>query len=201
MASPFERTKIAQLHQKLKSFAKEKNITLEKDTANMQAREKQVVTRTFHKAGIVVPYNKKSQLGYRDLAVTDSKLPEGGNYLNYDDYVQLNGNVKYIIRITGELRKVLKQIENPPDPDARKTPLSKLEEVIRLATIAADECDFGTVLELGHDLFSSGISYVQNKTLNLLSLAYTLLQRAPFLEILQAHLKDRRRSLSASVLE
>lgn len=62
------------LHQKLKSFAKEKKITLEKKTANMQDREKKIVTRAFHKAGIVVPYNKKTQLGYRDLAITDSKL-------------------------------------------------------------------------------------------------------------------------------
>lgn len=74
LASPFEKIHITQLHQKLKDFAKEKNISLEKKTENMEAREKKVVARTFHKAGIVVPYNKKTQLGYRDLAVTDSKL-------------------------------------------------------------------------------------------------------------------------------
>lgn len=74
LATPFEKTRITMLHQKLKSFAKEKKITLEKKTANMQDREKKIVTRTFHKAGIVVPYNKKTQLGYRDLAITDSKL-------------------------------------------------------------------------------------------------------------------------------
>ena len=45
----------------------------------MQAREKQTVTRTFHRAGIVVPYNKKTQLGYRDLAVTDSELFPSNN--------------------------------------------------------------------------------------------------------------------------
>lgn len=39
----------------------------------MRLREKKVVARTCHKAGIVVPYDKKTQLGYRDLAVTDSK--------------------------------------------------------------------------------------------------------------------------------
>ncbi|KOC64422.1 UPF0609 protein [Habropoda laboriosa] len=172
LTSPFDRLRLAQLHQKLRNFAKERKITLEKKTINMQAREMQVVARTFHKAGIVVPYNKKTQLGYRDLAVSNS-----------------------------ELHKILKQIEHPPIPEARKTPMLKLEEVIRLTIIAADECDFGTVLELGHDLFSSGISYVQTKALNLLALAYNLLQKPQFLEIAQAHLKDRRKSLNLSVIQ
>lgn len=172
LATPFNKLQLAQLHQKLRSFAKERKITLEKKTTSMQAREMQVVARTFHKAGIVVPYNKKTQLGYRDLAVSDS-----------------------------ELQKLLKQIEHPSVPEARKTPMSKLEEVIRLAIIAADECDFGTVLELGHDLFSSGVSYVQPKALNLLTLAYNLLQKPQFLEIAQAHLKCRRKSLDLSVIQ
>ncbi|XP_017888758.1 histone PARylation factor 1 [Ceratina calcarata] len=172
LASPFEKPRISKFLQRLKNFAKEKNISLEKKTAGMQAREKKVVARTFHKGGIVVPYDKKTQLGYRDLTVTDN-----------------------------ELQKLLKQIEHPPTPEARKTPISKLEEVIRLATIAADECDFGTVLELGHDLFSSGVSHVQTRALNLLSLAYGLLQRPEFQEIARAHLKNRRKSLEPSVLQ
>ncbi|CAK9803266.1 Histone PARylation factor 1-like [Anthophora quadrimaculata] len=172
LATPFNKLQLAQLHQKLRSFAKERKITLEKKTTSMQAREMQVVAKTFHKVGIVVPYNKKTQLGYRDLAVSDN-----------------------------ELQKLLKQIEHPPVPEARKTPMSKLEEVIRLAIIAADECDFGTVLELGHDLFSSGVSYVQPKALNLLTLAYNLLQKPQFLEIAQAHLKCRRKSLDLSVIQ
>ncbi|XP_033364755.1 histone PARylation factor 1 isoform X1 [Bombus vosnesenskii] len=172
LATPFEKTPIAQLRQKLKSFAKERNITLEKRAENMQAREKETVARTFHKAGIVVPYDKKTQLGYRNLAVSNS-----------------------------ELQKLIKQIEDAPAPEARKMPMSKLDEVIRLATIAADECDFGTVLELGHDLFSSGAFSVQTKVLNLLSLAYNLLQRSQFLEIVTSHLKNRRRSLDLSVIQ
>lgn len=171
LVTPFEKIRVAQLHQRLKSFASSKKITIEKRTASMQAREKQTVTRTFHRAGIVVPYNKKTQLGYRDLAVTDS-----------------------------ELQKLLKQIENAPTSRAGKTLTSKLEEVIRLATIAADECDFGTILELGHDLFSSGVPFVESKALNLLSLAYNLLQRPQFFEILKSHLKDRRKSLDLSVV-
>nr|XP_034184968.1 histone PARylation factor 1 isoform X1 [Osmia lignaria] len=171
LANPFEKTRISQLHKKLRNFVKENQIQFDKKTGNMQARERKVVARTLHKAGIVVPYNKKTELGYRNLAVTDS-----------------------------ELRKILDQMKQASTDEGRKTPLSKLEEVIRLATIAADECDFGTCLELGHDLFTSGVSIVQTKALNMLSLAYTLLQRPQFLEIVEAHLKGRTKSLNPSVL-
>lgn len=82
LVTPFEKIRVAQLHQRLKSFASSKKITIEKRTARIQAREKQTVTRTFHRAGIVVPYNKKTQLGYRDLAVTDSKLFPSNNRPN-----------------------------------------------------------------------------------------------------------------------
>lgn len=36
-------------------------------------RGKDVVTRCFHKMGIVVPYDQKTELGYRPLPLTDSK--------------------------------------------------------------------------------------------------------------------------------
>jgi hypothetical protein len=36
-------------------------------------RGKDVVTRCFHKMGIVVPYDKNTELGYRPLPLTDSK--------------------------------------------------------------------------------------------------------------------------------
>lgn len=72
-ANPFEKPGITRLHSYLKKFTKEHNITLERKTIDMIAREKRVVARTFHKVGIVVPYDKKTQLGYRSLAATDSK--------------------------------------------------------------------------------------------------------------------------------
>lgn len=97
--------------------------------------------------------------------------------------------------ILDELQKLLKQIEEAPTSNAKKTSLSKLEEIIRLATIAADECDFGTCLELGHDRSS-----IQSKALNMLSLAYNLLQVPQFLQIARAHLKDRKKGLNLSVL-
>lgn len=170
-ANPFEKTAIMRLHSQLKNFAKQRNITLERNTVNMRSRERRVVARTFHKAGIVVPYDKKTQLGYRDLAATDN-----------------------------DLQKILKQIEETDTSDERKTPFAKLDEVVRLATIAADECDFGTCLELGHDLFSNGGIHVQTTALQMLSIAYTHLQRLELLKILEIHLKDRKKGCELSVI-
>lgn len=39
----------------------------------LRQRSKDVVTKCFHKMGIVVPYDKKTELGYRPLPLTDSK--------------------------------------------------------------------------------------------------------------------------------
>ncbi|XP_071630509.1 histone PARylation factor 1 isoform X2 [Temnothorax longispinosus] len=170
-ANPFEKTSITRLHSQLKNFAKQHDITLEKNTADMRARERRVVARTFHRAGIVVPYDKKTQLGYRDLAATDS-----------------------------DLQKILKQIEEAGTPKERKTPIAKLDEIVRLATIAADECDFGTCLELGHDLFSNGSIHVQTRALQMLSIAYTHLKRPHLLKIFEAHLKNRKKGCDLGVI-
>ncbi|XP_067204832.1 histone PARylation factor 1-like [Linepithema humile] len=170
-ANPFEKTAVMRLHSHLKNFAKQHNISLEKNTMDMRSREKRVVARTFHRIGIVVPYDKKTQLGYRDLAATDN-----------------------------DLQKLLKQIEEAGNPDERKIPISKLDEIVRLATIAADECDFGTCLELGHDLFANGSNHVQTRALQMLSIAYTHLQRLQLLKILKAHLKNRKKGCELSII-
>ncbi|XP_011872746.1 PREDICTED: UPF0609 protein C4orf27 homolog [Vollenhovia emeryi] len=171
LANPFEKAGIARLHSQLKNFAKQHNVTLERNTVGMRAREKRVVARTFHKAGIVVPYDKKTQLGYRDLAATDN-----------------------------DLQKILEQIEEAGTPEVRKTSIARLDEVVRLATIAADECDFGTCLELGHDLFSNGGIHVQTRALQMLSIAYTHLKRPQLLRIVKAHLKNRKKGCELSVI-
>lgn len=82
----------------------------------------------------------------------------------------------------------------------RNKPLSELLEVVRLATIAADECDFGTCLELAHDLFSSGSPHAHNVLLNMFSMAYSLLDRPEFLSIVKSHLKDRKQGNNLSVI-
>ncbi|XP_033216876.1 histone PARylation factor 1 [Belonocnema kinseyi] len=172
LANPFEKATIARLQQKVKAFAKEKNISLEKHTPGMKERERKVVARTLHGAGIVAPYDRKTQVGYRKLATSEA-----------------------------DLQKMLKKIKEAETDEERKSAMSDLQEVIRWATIAADECDFGTCLELGHDLFSSGVSQVQDMALQMLSIAYGQIDRPAFLKIAEAHFKDRKTgSTSLSIL-
>jgi len=105
-----------------------------------------------------------------------------------------------LARHIDDLQKLLKQIEEASNPDERKTVIAKLDEIVRLATIAADECDFGTCLELGHDLFSNGSIHVQTRALQMLSIAYIHLQRIQLLKIFETHLKNRRKGCELSII-
>uniref|UniRef100_A0A7S3AWL4 Uncharacterized protein n=1 Tax=Haptolina ericina TaxID=156174 RepID=A0A7S3AWL4_9EUKA len=74
--------------------------------------------------GIVVPYDKRTEVGYRSLD------PSGES-----------------------LRKLLyRQVS--AKPEARAAPQSELDELVNWANIANDECDFGASLQLGSDLFN-----------------------------------------------
>lgn len=55
---------------KVKKFAEDNNYSLE--AFDIKKRKQNIVTNTLHQAGIVVPYNKKTQLGYRPLVENDS---------------------------------------------------------------------------------------------------------------------------------
>lgn len=67
----FEKTNISRLIQKVKTFAETHNFKL---GSSPQSRDKKVVAKTFHKLGIVVPYDKKTQLGYRELAASNGEF-------------------------------------------------------------------------------------------------------------------------------
>ena len=60
------------LQASLLSKAKELKYNLDTRTAGVKARNKKVVSKTFHKAGIVVPLDA-NDVGYRPLTVTDGE--------------------------------------------------------------------------------------------------------------------------------
>ena len=60
------------LQTQLATKAKELNYSLDASTAAIKARSKKAVTKSFHKAGIVVPLDA-NEVGYRPLLVTDGK--------------------------------------------------------------------------------------------------------------------------------
>jgi hypothetical protein len=67
----------------------------------------------------------------------------------------------------------------------RQAHLGTLQPVVTAANIANDECDFGTSLELGLDLFCFGGEVFHRTALNLLKTAYNLLQRNEFALIIE----------------
>ncbi|XP_026747440.1 histone PARylation factor 1 [Trichoplusia ni] len=167
--SPFTSMACQKLMEKIKAFADENKISLEEYT--MKKRSPHMVTRSFHGAGIVVPYNKKTQLGYRHLVETDANL-----------------------------KKLFASLEKASNQNDKDKILSELQPVITYASIAVDESDFGTGVEVGIALFCSGLKELEPSALSSLTAAYSVLNRSAFAEIIKAHLKYRRKGPNMSVL-
>ncbi|XP_026491073.2 histone PARylation factor 1 [Vanessa tameamea] len=167
--SPFISIACQKMMENVKNWAEEHKYSLEE--FNMKKRIPNTVCRSFHSAGIVVPYNKKTQLGYRKLAESDAKI-----------------------------KKMFKQLSEANSQTEKDKVLSELQPVLTYASIAMDECDFGTGLEAGIALFCSGLKELQTSTLRNLEVAYTLLRREAFKKIIQMHMKHRRKGPEMSVL-
>ncbi|CAI5713586.1 unnamed protein product [Peronospora effusa] len=88
--------------------------------------------------------------------------------------------------------KDLADLLNQLKQDAsKKTPARKmLCDLITRATIASDECDFGTGLLLGLDIFTAGLC-LEKEALQLLRVAYMLLHRDNFYKIASGHCEHR----------
>lgn len=156
---------VLKLQKAIKEKAKELKYDLSRTSPSMEKRNRLVVSKTFHSAGIVVPYNNRSTVGYRPLSVSNKEL----------------------VRICDRIAK--SSAEN------RSKAMSELQPVVTAATIAVDECDFGTALELGIDLFCYGSDHLDSTALRLLSSVYSVLERDAFSEIAKAHLRNRKRGL------
>lgn len=168
-SSPFTSVACQKLMEKVKKYAEDNNYSLEE--YSMKKRQAKIVTKTFHGAGIVVPYNKKTQLGYRHLVENDTVI-----------------------------KKLFTRLQAATSEKEKDSILSELQPVITYASIAMDECDFGTGLEAGIALFCSGLKELQPSALSSLTVAYSLLNREAFSKIIQAHLKYRRKGPNMSLL-
>ncbi|KAH3830073.1 hypothetical protein DPMN_103310 [Dreissena polymorpha] len=93
---------------------------------------------------------------------------------------------------------MFKKIADSKTDDERDKNYEDLQELITLIQFANDECDYGEGLELGMDLFCFGGSVFHSTILQLLPLAYMLLNRPEFGKIIEAHLKDRRKGADLS---
>ncbi|XP_052281625.1 histone PARylation factor 1-like isoform X2 [Dreissena polymorpha] len=161
-------SRLKDLSERLNKCATKLGLSLEGKSKRMKERDKKVVCKSFHKAGIVVPVDE-NEVGYREV-------PES----------------------PADLKKMFKKIADSKTDDERDKNYEDLQELITLIQFANDECDYGEGLELGMDLFCFGGSVFHSTILQLLPLAYMLLNRPEFGKIIEAHLKDRRKGADLS---
>lgn len=72
--TPFNRAAAGAMKISLDDFAKANDIRLDNLSSKLKARNMKVVTKTFHNAGLVVPVDKDTDVGYRSLIETDGKF-------------------------------------------------------------------------------------------------------------------------------
>lgn len=69
--SPFNKASALTLKKSIEKYAHSKDVSLTSFAAKLKARNLKTVCKTFHKAGLVVPYNRKTDVGYRQLGESD----------------------------------------------------------------------------------------------------------------------------------
>jgi len=92
---------------------------------------------------------------------------------------------------------MLKLIAESKTSEEREKHFDALTEIVTLVQFANDECDYGEGLELGIDVFCFGSSDLHSTVLSLLPLAYQLLGRSKFADIVRAHLADRKKTVAS----
>ncbi|XP_055535013.1 histone PARylation factor 1-like [Wyeomyia smithii] len=171
--TPFNKAQTATMRKSLEEWAKEHNIKL-KGQDQLRARNKAVVCKTFHKAGIVVPFDRKKELGYRELLESDANLK------------------KILSKFDG--------IDKATNKAGFDTAMAELQPIVTGAFIAVDECDFGTALELAVDLFCSGAPCLHDVMKPLFVTAYSMLKRPQYIAIMKSHLDNRRKGIELDLL-
>nr|XP_053650742.1 histone PARylation factor 1-like [Cherax quadricarinatus] len=102
---------------------------------------------------------------------------------------------------SSNLRKMFQKVVNAKTDDERRKHFDDIQELITNVQFAYDEGDFGMGLELGLNLFTFGSELFHKPIYHVLGVGYDLLGREPYIDILQAHLKNRRRGSNVSILE
>lgn len=161
--TPFQVAPLSSLQSSLRSWAELHRFTLETSTQALRARQKRVVARTLQNIGLVVPYDKKTELGYRDLGETHASL-----------------------------RKMFGAVATASTPEARARAYDVVQELVTNIQFANDEGDPGAGLELGLNAFAFGSEALHKTVRHLLPVAYELLERTYFADVITEHLRKRR---------
>ncbi|CAC5425683.1 Putative histone PARylation factor 1-like,Histone PARylation factor 1 [Mytilus coruscus] len=166
-----KKKKLQDIQDEVIEWAKKKKYSLDLKSKGMKERDKKVVCKTFHGAGIVVPVDD-NEVGYRPVPET-----------------------------TGDLKKMMKKVAESKTDKERDENMDPIQELITLVQFANDECDYGEGLELGMDLFCYGDKVFRSMMEHLLPLAYQLLGRIEYEQIIKAHLKSRQKGTDLSQLD
>ena len=186
-ANPFLQSKVPRLQKALQEHAKELQFTLNTRTESMKQRNRKTVSKTFHGLGLLVPVEKRTEIGYRELIETDGKLLSRSSF-SFFFLITVHFRIcTYLqfLTVSASLKKILNRVVRSERQADKDKALDQLQQVITAANIANDECDFGTSVELGLDLFTFGGTELQQSALQLLSTGYNLLGRKEFAKIAQ----------------
>ncbi|XP_059619600.1 histone PARylation factor 1-like [Phlebotomus argentipes] len=167
--TPFNQVKVGALKKSLQGWVVDHGLEVTNAAELMKERQKKLVCRTFHTAGLVVPVDPKTKVGYRPLMETDADLKNILSKLNSGSSIQ--------------------------------SLMEELQPVITAATIAVDEGDYGTSIELAMDFFCHGSPDLHNFIRHLSVVGYTEAGQPQFLAILKAQLDNRRKGFKLSILE
>ena len=96
---------------------------------------------------------------------------------------------------------MFKKVVESLSDEERDRNFEPVQELITLVQFANDECDYGEGLELGMAMFCYGAKILHKTSQFLLSMAYELLHRDEFAQILRGHLEDRRDTTNLSQLD
>lgn len=133
--SPFNKSAALALKKSIENFAQSKNISLTSFSSKLKSRNLKTVCKTFHKAGLAVPYNRKTDVGYRQLGESDGKQL---NYLHGESLDRIKWNFRSLFRISilANLKKILSQItEAKGDRELITAAMDKLQPLITAANI------------------------------------------------------------------
>lgn len=165
---PFLRTRAAGLMERLKlwtnrcSMEGDGSLCLDRKTPGMKNRDRQKVAAGAHGAGIIVPYNKDTEVGYREVPETPANL-----------------------------KKMLTKVVEAETEEEKDKAMDAVQELVTFVQFANDEGDPGMGLELGQALLCHGGAALQPMVQHLLGVAYSLLDREQYGKVLAAHLASR----------
>jgi len=94
-----------------------------------------------------------------------------------------------------QFKKVCDKFCNSSSEELCQSAEDDLQHVITCIQFANDECDYGEGLEFGLNLFLYGSSKLHSRILTLLPLAYKLLHRDLYGQILTDHISSGRSNL------